>query len=410
MKTLIWASSTLPATPAERLARRPIGRDVDAYQSMLRNFEDIIRWADEFGFDGFGSVEHHLQTEGSDVIPNSLLLYAKLAAQTKQIMFAPMSIVLPSHDPIRIAEDLAMFTHMFPGRLGVGFARGYQTRWMQTLMQDDAAVSFQQGSDARNREIFNEYLSIVERAWAEDSFQHDGKYYQAPFPAAGIPHWPLADWTRTYGGPDEVDADGTVRQIGVVPKPLHKPTIFIPGSVSPQTVIDAARNGRTLLLQAGNRERVRSTVELYRDTARENGRDLRVGEGTGVAAKVFLGDTFDEAFDLAVQTAGFWFQNYFQAFGFNEGLRTAADDPNRMVQLDDARALTRRLYEAGSVFCGTVDQVHDQVKDLHEVYGGGRLDWFAWEYWTQALPGDEAPEIQRWQLKTYAEDIMPAFR
>jgi alkanesulfonate monooxygenase SsuD/methylene tetrahydromethanopterin reductase-like flavin-dependent oxidoreductase (luciferase family) len=224
---------------------------------MLRNYEDIARWADAFGFDGFGSAEHHFQTEGGENMPNSLLLYAKLAAQTRQIMFAPMSLVLPAHNPVRIAEDLAMFTHMFPGRLGVAFARGRQSRWMQTLSQDDAVVSSHPRSDARNREIFNEYLSIVEQAWAEDSFQHIGKHFQVPYPTGGIRDWPLADWTRAYGGPAEIDDEDTVRQIGVVPKPLCRPTIFIPTTTSPRTVIDAARNGRTLLLTARSREKVR---------------------------------------------------------------------------------------------------------------------------------------------------------
>ncbi|MFE9677155.1 LLM class flavin-dependent oxidoreductase [Streptomyces sp. NPDC006259] len=410
MKTLIWCSSAIPASPSERLARRPIGRDVHAYQAMLRNYEDIARWADAFGYDGFGSAEHHFATEGGENMPNSLLLYAKLAAQTRQIMFAPLSIVLPAHNPVRVAEDLAMFTHMFPGRIGVAFARGRQSRWMQTLAQDDTIVSSHPGSDTRNREIFNEYLSIVERAWAEDSFQHQGKHYQVPYPVGGIHNWPLAGWTRAYGGPDEVDADGTLHRIGVVPRPVHRPTIFIPTSASPQTVIDTARNGRTLLLTAGSREKVRSIAELYRDTARGFGRDLRLGEGAGVVAKVVLGDTFDEAFDLAVETSGYWFQNVFQAFGFNEGLRTTADDPRRTLRLEDARALTRRMYETGLLLCGTVDRVQDQMKELYAVYGGGEFDWFVWEFWAQALPGADAPDIQRGQLKTYAEQIMPTFR
>ncbi|MFF1300054.1 MULTISPECIES: LLM class flavin-dependent oxidoreductase [unclassified Streptomyces] len=410
MKTLVWCSSVIPVEPSERRSGRPIGRDIHAFQSMLRNYEDIARWADAFGLDGFGSAEHHFATEGGENMPNSLLLYAKLAAQTRQIMFTPMSIVLPAHNPLRVAEDLAMFTHMFPGRLGVGFARGNQSRWMQTLTQDDTIVSGHPGSDARNREIFDEYLSTVERAWAEDCFQHKGKHYQVPYPSGGIHNWLPDQRTRTYGGPAEVDEDGTVRRIGVVPKPVHKPTIFIPTSASPQTVIDAARNGRTLLLTAGSREKVRSIAELYRDTARANGRDLRLGEGAGVVAKLFLGDTFDEAFDLAVRTAGYWYQEYFQAFGCNEGLRTTDDDPRSPLRLDDARALTLRMHAAGLLLCGTADQVRDQMADVQTVYGGGRLDWFVWEYWAQALPGVDAPDIQRGQLKTYAEQIMPTFR
>ncbi|MFD5163152.1 hypothetical protein ACFWMJ_34715 [Streptomyces hawaiiensis] len=94
----------------------------------------------------------------------------------------------------------------------------------------------------------------------------------------------------------------------------------------------------------------------------------------------------------------------------NEGLRTAADGPNSMQRLDDARALIRHMYEAGLLFCGTADQVRDQMQDMHEVYGGGQLDWSVWDYRAQALPGDDAPDIRRQQLKTYAEQVMPAFR
>lgn len=285
-----------------------------------------------------------------------------------------------------------MFTHMFPGRLGVSFAHGYQTGGMQTLAQDDAVVSGPPGSDARNQEIFDEFLSIVERAWEEDSFQHKGKHYQVPHPAGGLHPRPPTD------------------RLGVVPKPVHRPTIFIPAGASPQTVIDAARSGRTLLLTAGSRERVRSIAELYRDTARANGRDLRLGEGMGIVTKLFLGDTFDEAFDLAVQTSGHWYQDFLQTFGCNAGLRATAEGAHRPLRPDDARALTRRMHAAGRLLCGTADQVRDQMKDVQTVHGGGESDWFVWEYWAQALPGVDAPDIQREQLKTYAEQIMPALR
>ncbi|MPY56194.1 LLM class flavin-dependent oxidoreductase [Streptomyces spongiae] len=406
MKTLLMPSTTIPVTPEERSARRPIGRDAEAYHSMLTGYERLAHWADGLGFDAFGSTEHHFQTEGGESVPNNLLLYAKLAARTEQIMFVPLSIILPAHNPISVAEDIALFTHMFPDRLGVGFARGYQTRWMQTLAQDESVSAFQPGADDRNREIFDEYLSLVERAWDEDSFHHDGKHFQVPFPATGIPNWPVADWTRAYGGPGEVDADGTVRRVGVLPKPLRRPQIFIPTVGSPATAIESARKGRTLL-HSGNRDLLRTAADLYRDSAREHGRDLRLGQGIGAVRKIVIGDTFDEAFDLAVRTSGYWFQNFFQEFGINEGLRTPDDDPHRMMRLEDARALTRRMYEAGGLFCGTADQVRDQVEELRNTCGG-ELDWLVWEFWAQALPGEEAAEIQHHQLRTYAEQIMPA--
>jgi alkanesulfonate monooxygenase SsuD/methylene tetrahydromethanopterin reductase-like flavin-dependent oxidoreductase (luciferase family) len=411
VKTLLMSTAGVPVTTEVRRSRRPVARDVDLYQLMLHRYEQTARLADELGFDGFGSTEHHLQTEGGESMPNPLLIYAKLAAVTSQIQFMPMSVVVTSHDPIRVAEDVALFTHMYPDRLaGVQFARGYQTRWMQTLTQSESVVALNPASDQRNRDRFDEYLSIIEKAWTQDSFNHDGEFYQAPFPANGIRDWALADWTRTYGGPDEVDADGTVREIGVVPKPLQRPEVFVVNTFSPQTAIDSARHGRSLVLASGNRERARATAELYRDTAREAGHDLRLGQNFGAVVKIAFGDTYQEAFDFAVRTYGFWYQNFFQNFHFNEIFRTPADDPDRPFDLGDARALTQRMVESGQLLCGTADQVRDQIADVATVYGGGALDWLIYESWAQTLPDDEHGDIHRYQLSTYANEIMPAFR
>src|SRR5579859_3126418 len=121
MKTILMASSAIPVTPEERRRLRPVSRNNSAFQRMLSGFEKVAIWADELGIDAIGSTEHHFQYEGGESVPNNLLLYAKLASLTKRIMFIPMSVVLPTHDPIRVAEDLALFSHMFPGRLGVAF-------------------------------------------------------------------------------------------------------------------------------------------------------------------------------------------------------------------------------------------------------------------------------------------------
>jgi alkanesulfonate monooxygenase SsuD/methylene tetrahydromethanopterin reductase-like flavin-dependent oxidoreductase (luciferase family) len=281
---------------------------------------------------------------------------------------------------------------------------------MQTLTQSENVVALNPLSDQRNRDRFNDYLSVVEKAWTQDSFNHHGEYYQAPYPVNGIRDWALADWTRAYGGPGEVDADGTVREIGVVPKPLHQLRVFIPNTFSPQTAIDSARHGRTLVFAAGNRERARATAELYRDTAREAGRELRLGENFGILVKIAFGDSYDEAFDFAVRTYGFWYQTFFQKFRFTEVFRTEADDPNAPFDLGDARALTQRMIESGHLLCGTADQVRDHVAKVASLYGGGALDWLIYETWGQSLPDDEDGDVQRYQLGTYANEIMPAIR
>lgn len=410
MKTMLMNSSAIPVTAEERRRLRPVSRNNDAYQMMLGGYQKMAIWADELGFDAYGSTEHHFQYEGGESIPNNLLMYAKLAALTERIMFVPMSVVVTARDPIRVAEDLALFSHMFPGRLGIAYARGFQTRWMQTLSQAADVVANGPTSDAANRAKFNEYLEVVERAWSDDSFTHDGQFYQVPYPATGIPNWPLADWTREYGAPGDVDEQGTVRRIGVTPKPLNRPPVFIPSTRSEQTIIDSARAGRILVVAAAGHERIQHIATLYRDAAREAGRDLRLGENIGVVAKISLGDTFEEAFDLAAYTSGFWYQNIFQKFWFNEGYRREGDPPQRPLTFEDERALTRRMYESGQLLCGTAEQVRDQMGKMVNEFAGGPIDWVMWESWTQSMPFDDWDGVQRNQLETYAREVMPAFR
>jgi len=85
--------------------------------------------ADEMGIDAFSTTEHHFQSEGFEASVAPLLIYADQAARTERIIFAPLGLVLPSRDPIRCAEELAILGHLTQGRVIPGFARGYQDRW-----------------------------------------------------------------------------------------------------------------------------------------------------------------------------------------------------------------------------------------------------------------------------------------
>ena len=135
MKVDLFAMPTIPATHQEREELRPVGRSTERYQMMLEELRKLVVLADELGITAFSTTEHHFHTEGGEVSVNPVLLYADLAARTKNIIFAPMSIVLPTADPLRVAEDMAMLDQLTKGRTAVTFARGYQKRWMQVLGQ-----------------------------------------------------------------------------------------------------------------------------------------------------------------------------------------------------------------------------------------------------------------------------------
>ena len=78
--------------------------------------------------------------------------------------------------------------------------------------------------DNHNRKVYEETLKVIKKAWTEEAWDYNGEYYKVPFPYEdGIQRWPVAEWTRTYGAPGEVDDKGVVRKICVVPRPYQDP-------------------------------------------------------------------------------------------------------------------------------------------------------------------------------------------
>jgi len=410
MKLTIIAPTGARVTPEERRAKRPIGRNVESYQKTLGELEELVIAADKCGVDHFGVTEHHFHTEGNESIPNSLLWYAKLAAKTERLKFIPLSIVLPANDPIRVAENVALFDNMYPDRLGgVCFARGYVTRWMQTLTQQDHICSgpFDKVGDTRNREIFNEYLEIILKAWTEDTFNFKGKHYQVPYPASGIPNWPVASWTRDFGGEGEVDEEGTVHKIGLVPKPMKVPNIWIPYTHSYDTMVWAAQRQVTTIIYDGEPDRFRKACEHYQSLAAEVGIHRRLGHGIAPLRKIYIGKTFEEAFDYGVETGGYWFNNYFSLWGVNEQSRIPSDDPNKLVTFKSDRECAQRMLDQGQMICGTPDDACRQLESLARCHADGELQNLVWEYW---VPPDLAPGQHLDQLHLFMDKVWSRFK
>src|SRR4051794_38266062 len=223
--------------------RRPIGRDNESYQEMLDGLVELAKAADDLGYWGLAHTEHHLHSEGMEISPSPLMLNIHLGAHTRRIMHGQLGLVLPSHDPIRLAEEIAMADHLLRGRLFVGMARGYQSRWMNILCQKlGVGATYSDGSEAdtSNRLLFSENFKIMKQAWAQDLLTYDGPTYKVPNPLEGIPDWPPAQTiTSRYGAPGEIGDDGTtVKGVSVVPKPYTSPhpPLFQAFGASPPTI------------------------------------------------------------------------------------------------------------------------------------------------------------------------------
>ena len=291
MKFNLFLLPTVPATFEEREKLRPIGRDNDKYQELLKEVRDIAQMAEDLGFDALSTTEHHFHSEGYEASIAPLLLYTDLAARTERIKFASLGLVLPTWDPIRVAEEIAVLDHLTKGRFVAGFARGYQDRWTNVLGQHYHVTGApMDGSevDAHNRAVFEEVFKIMKMAWTQESIRLKTKYYEVPAPyEQGIQRWPVAkNWTAKYGAEGEVDENGAVQRICVVPKPYTQPhpPIWQPFSVSERTIRWCAAENIVPWILIAHPPSFRELCEAYREEAAKAGRQLALGESVGACS------------------------------------------------------------------------------------------------------------------------------
>ena len=112
----------------------------ELYQCMLKELTELVKLADDLGYDSVSFTEHHFHIEGFELSNNPVLLDLYFAMQTKRIRVGQLGIVLPAANPIRVAEDIAMLDHMTGGRACAGFARGYQRRWVDIMAQQTHGI------------------------------------------------------------------------------------------------------------------------------------------------------------------------------------------------------------------------------------------------------------------------------
>src|SRR5437870_6518600 len=92
--------------------------DRNVYRNELR-FGDL---AEPLGFESLWGVEHHFTDY--TMCPDVLQYLAYFAGRTKKIKLGSMVVVLPWHNPIRVAEEVTMLDQMCGGRFIFGIGRG----------------------------------------------------------------------------------------------------------------------------------------------------------------------------------------------------------------------------------------------------------------------------------------------
>jgi len=116
---------------------------------FIREEVDNCVLAEELGFDSVWITEHHFTDYSMCTNPLQVLSY--IAGRTRRVRLGTQVIVVPWHDPVRLAEQIIMLDILSNGRAVLGFGRGLARHEFQGLRVDQA----------RARELYDEILGMV---------------------------------------------------------------------------------------------------------------------------------------------------------------------------------------------------------------------------------------------------------
>ena len=338
---------------------------------------DIAQHLEVLGYDEFWVAEHHFQPEGYECIPNLIMMGLYLATQTKKLKFGCGFNIAPMWHPLRLAEDFAMADILTNGRLIFGVGRGYHSREVETfgspMLDGDA-----------NRELFEEQIEIIQKAFNQESFSHQGKHYRIP---ADVPY-------RGY----------QLETLSLVPRPTHPVEIWQPLVSGNSKGVDfMAKSGIKALIANTPEPILEERMTMYQQAAANHGRQLSLGEDVALGYRFFIGDTRKKAIEEA--------RPYFE-----EAMKFAA--PLGLMRLDqtqiDAVAnpggskgielpTLADAAESRTWLCGPAEEIIEHLKGVEERYPGlERINLGS----VMGMP----LEVYKDQLSRFADEVMPAFQ
>src|SRR5580698_3463491 len=127
---------------------------------------DQISWGENHGFDDVWLSEHHFIEDG--YLPSILPVAAAIAARTKRIRIASGVLLMPFHNPVRLAEDIAVVDVISGSRFELGVAIGYKLEEFEGFN-----VPFKERGGRTN-----ESLEIISRLLSGETVTFKGKYFE----------------------------------------------------------------------------------------------------------------------------------------------------------------------------------------------------------------------------------------
>ena len=154
------------------------------WQDLYRSHLDLIVESEAMGYDNAWLTEHHFVDDGYS--PSLLPIAGAVAARTSRIRIGTFLILLPLHNPVRIAEDTATVDLMSNGRFDLGVGLGYRVKEFadQGVSPTERGARLQEG------------IGLIQRLLSDEEVTFEGKFSQlnkiqiVP-PALQKPHPPI---------------------------------------------------------------------------------------------------------------------------------------------------------------------------------------------------------------------------
>jgi alkanesulfonate monooxygenase SsuD/methylene tetrahydromethanopterin reductase-like flavin-dependent oxidoreductase (luciferase family) len=323
--------------------------------------------AEPLGFDSLFALEHHFTGYAMSPSPTQLLSY--YAGRTRRITLGTAVIVLPWHDPVRVAEEIALLDVLSGGRCLFGFGRG-------AASAEYAGFRIPM-EEARAR--FVEAARIVVKALTEPSFDWDGEFFKIP---------------RT----------------SIRPRPIsHPERRFYASSVSPESAEIMARLGFGVLVVMQNEwPKAAQDIQRYRDIATSVGHTPRPPI---ILMNVSVAESRPEAQERAQTYLSRKWDSIDNHYHFSDGHLASvkgyefygnmAKTYSKMKDESYRKKATDFYLKIQVV--GTPDDCLQQLAELHRLTG---LDHLVTEFGYGCMPHEEA-ELN---MRLFAERVMPVLQ
>jgi len=323
--------------------------------------------AEPLGFDSLFALEHHFTGYAMSPSPTQLLSY--YAGRTKRITLGTAVIVLPWHDPVRVAEEIALLDVFSGGRCLFGFGRG-----AASVEYAGFRIPME---EARPR--FVEAAQIIVKALTNDVFSWDGEFYKIP-------------------------------PTSIRPRPIsHPERRFYASSVSPESAEIMAKLGFGVLVIMQNEWPAASAdIDRYREIARSVGHAPRPPI---ILTNVSVAESREEAHERAVNFLSRKWDSIDRHYHFSDGHLASVKGYEFYGKMTKTYAKMKDpgFREKATEFyvkiqvVGTPDDCLQQLAELRRLTG---LDHLVTEFGFGGMPHVEA-ELN---MRLFADRVMPVLQ